>query len=256
MLMLLGLMLLGVGRPRQDGDDRGQDSGCNSHDTSSVSIIRFYPTASPRHMIWIMSDIFSALELAVGPSGVSTVSLAPQQALFRQDDPTRGMFLLRSGRVDLMRHTASGVAARIHAARAGETFAEASLYSDRYHCDAVAVSASEAIQFHKGAVLAALARQPELASALSHHLAASLREARRRLELLFVTPLSDRLFLRLADLADDDGTMPPRTAMKAVAEDIGATPEATYRALADLERQGRLDRVGRGKVRLRTAPQA
>ncbi len=221
-----------------------------------MSIIRFYPTASPRHMIWIMSDVFSAIELAVGPSGVSTVSLAPQQALFRQDDPTRGMFLLRSGRVDLMRHTASGITARIHAARAGETFAEASLYSDRYHCDAVAVSASEAIQFHKAAVLAALARQPELASAMSHHLAASLRETRRRIELLFVTPLSERLHQRLADHANSDGALPPHTTTKTIAEEIGATPEATYRALAQLERQGRVERVRCGTIRLRAIPRS
>lgn len=70
-------------------------------------------------------------------------SLTAGAALFRQGDTSFGIFLLVNGRIRLQRITPDGAAVSIHLARPGELFAEASLFSERYHCDAVAEVGSE-----------------------------------------------------------------------------------------------------------------
>ena len=50
--------------------------------------------------------------------------------------------LLRDGRADLVRHTGHGLRLILHSRGAGQILAEASAWSDVYHCDAVASAAS------------------------------------------------------------------------------------------------------------------
>jgi CRP-like cAMP-binding protein len=52
----------------------------------------------------------------------------------------------RSGTVRLLRHGGQGEEVVLHNARLGEFFAEASLDSARYHCDADASEPSELLQ--------------------------------------------------------------------------------------------------------------
>jgi CRP/FNR family transcriptional regulator, dissimilatory nitrate respiration regulator len=202
-------------------------------------------------MIRIMFDVDSAFLDAFAPKDIRDQILAPGEVLFRQDDKPGGLFMITEGRIDLVRHTAAGAMVRIHSARAPATFAEASLFSDKYHCDAVARTHSTVRCFSKRAVFSELERRPELARAFSAYLARALREARRLIELRSVNPLSERLYLRLQEHAGDDGRLPASITIKAIAEEIGATPEASYRALAELERIGRVRRRGRRYVQVR-----
>lgn len=170
--------------------------------------------------------------------------------LFHQGDRPIEVFALQTGWVDLMRWTASGSTVRIHAAGPGEMLAEASLFAETYHCDAVARDDVAAICFEIAAVLDACKDAPSLSFAVMQHLATSLRDARRRIELRSINPLANRLETRLAEIADAGGVLPETLIMKDVAAEIGATPEATYRALAELIRQGRMLREGRARFRL------
>lgn len=203
-------------------------------------------------MIAIMSSILSDLSAALPAASRVPRRVAPGATLFRQGERPLSLYLLREGRVDLMRWTADGTAVRLHSARPGETVAEASLFSDSYHCDAIARSASLVVAFELEAVRRACEGDPALAFALMRHLALSLRDARRIIELRSVTPLTRRLRARLSDLADAGGALPAGLRMKDVAAEIGATPEATYRALAALVAAGDLERRGRGRFRLPT----
>ena len=161
-----------------------------------------------------------------------------------------GFFLLERGAIDLMRWTEAGAAVRIHAAVSGETFAEASLFSNSYHCDAIARHASTVVRFARSEALETIRTNPEFAIALTTHLSHALRDARRIIELRSVNPLTERLYLRLADIADGAGHLPEGKEIKAVAEEIGATPEACYRALKELEKWGKITRPKRGTIRL------
>lgn len=198
-----------------------------------------------------MFDIDAAFLDAFAPKDVQDRVLAHGEVLFRQDDKSRGLFLATEGCIDLVRHTPAGATVRIHAAKAPATFAEASLFSDVYHCDAVARTPAAVRCFPKRAVFAVLEQRPELARAFSAYLARALRDARRLIELRSVTPLGERLYLRLQEHAGDDGRIPAATSVKSIAEEIGATPEASYRALAELERKGRVRRIGRRNLQVR-----
>lgn len=202
-------------------------------------------------MILIMFDIDAAFLDAFARKDVRDQVLAPGEVLFRQDDTSRGLFLVTEGQIDLVRHAPAGATVRIHSAKAPGTFAEASLFSDVYHCDAIAQSQSTVRSVSRRAVFSVFERRPELAQAFSAYLARALREARRLIELRSVHPLSERLYLRLQEHAGEDGRVPSSATIKSVAEEIGATPEASYRALAELERAGRVRRLGRGHVQVR-----
>ena len=69
--------------------------------------------------------------------------------VFLQGDKTHGMFAVMDGKVQLQRHTQARVMVITHTAKIGETFAEASLFSDHFHCDAVAIEASRIVRFYR-----------------------------------------------------------------------------------------------------------
>lgn len=211
-----------------------------------------YRVDAHSNMIAIMSvsDFFDALEQACPPGSARRVALTPGQALFRQDDTPPGLPFLLGGRIDLVRHTEAGDQVRIHVARPRETFAEASIYAERCHCDAVAAVPSHLRLLPKACVLGAFEASPDLARTFSQHLATGLMKARRLLELRAITPLTARAYARLSELANAEGALPPGTMLVSLATDLGVTPPALYRALAALERQGKLTRPKRGEVRL------
>ncbi|MFC3613016.1 Crp/Fnr family transcriptional regulator [Lutimaribacter marinistellae] len=203
-------------------------------------------------MIVIMSaqEFLDRLEQACQSAGARSVVLEPGQSLFRQGDNPPGLPFLTDGRIDLLRHTETGRSVRIHVARAGETFAEASIFAETCHCDAIAAEASQLRLLPKRLVLEAFETQPGLGHIFSLHLAQSLMTARRLLELRAITPLTERFLARLSDLGDATGALPRDTSLISIAADLDVTPPALYRAIAALEKRGVLTRPERGWVRL------
>ncbi|MDQ0315234.1 Crp/Fnr family transcriptional regulator [Amorphus orientalis] len=199
------------------------------------------------------SAFFSKLEAACMPEKSRIVRMQAGDVFFRQGDATPGLSMVVEGRVDLLRTTDAGQQVRIHVGRAGETFAEASLYSETCHCDAVAAAPTQLRLLPRPAVLRAFERSPELSQDFAAHLALSLMRARRLLELRAMTPLTERVLARLADLVDADGTLPPDQSLRSIADDLGVSGPALYRTIAELARRGSLVRPARGRVRLLSA---
>ncbi len=63
--------------------------------------------------------------------------LQPGEALFRQGDRTVAIFEVKEGRLRLICHTIDNHPVSLHTGPVGELFAEAALFAERYHCDAV-----------------------------------------------------------------------------------------------------------------------
>lgn len=210
-------------------------------------------SAARSNMIAIMSaqEFFARLEQACLPGSARSIALEPGQSMFRQGDDPPGLPFVIDGRIDLLRHTETGRSVRIHVARTGETFAEASIFAERCHCDAIAAEPSHLRLLPKRSVRFAFAAQPELAQVFSLHLAQSLMTSRRLLELRAITPLTERALARLSDLTDATGMLPRETTLMSIAADLDVTPPALYRAIATLEARGLLERPARGRVRLR-----
>jgi CRP-like cAMP-binding protein len=169
--------------------------------------------------------------------------------LFRRGDKATGVFFLAAGRLRMQRATPDGGAVSVHAARPGELFAEASLFADRYHCDAVAETACEVWHYPKGALTTHLQGDPAALWQFAAELARSLHRLRQRYELKQTRAAPERVlqYLRLA--CDADCVFRPKGAWKEVAAELGLTHEAFYRALATLEKQGRIVR-GEGELQL------
>ncbi|MBF0334824.1 MAG: Crp/Fnr family transcriptional regulator [Alphaproteobacteria bacterium] len=183
---------------------------------------------------------------------VKTRTLEAGELLFRQGDATFAMFSVESGRLRLLRHTACGGQVTIHVARPGESLAEPSLFSPAYHCDCVADTRSIVAVFPKQALMRAMADDPDLALRMMARLAGLVQTLRSRIEYRNVRSAKDRA-LRALMLAEPPGGGPFEIdgALKTLASEIGLTHEALYRALRDLEAEGRILRAGKAFTVLR-----
>lgn len=173
-------------------------------------------------------------------SAVRQRSVDRSESLFHQGDKTRGLFYLIEGAVQLNRISEAGHSVVMLKARAGDTFAEASLFHDRYHCDAVATESAQIIECSKEAVLMKYRIEPDFALALCSRLAIQIQQTRARLELLSIRSADVRVLQALGD-----GFL--RNSVKSFAEEIGLSPEVVYRSLASLVRRGKVRKLGYGE---------
>jgi len=169
--------------------------------------------------------------------------LACGETLFVQNSATAGLFYLVSGRIDLKRSTRTGHSVMIHRAYAGDTFAEASLFSSTYHCTATAVCEVLVIECRRSAISLLLNTDIEFAQSMASRFASQIQESRRRVELLSIRAADERILAALNDglLVEDITTF---------AEMIGLAPETVYRTLAQLSKAGAIDKTARGQYQL------
>ena len=133
----------------------------------------------------------------------------------------------------------------LHTARRGEFFAEASLFAETYHCDAVAVAPSRIRVYPKAKVMEALRTDPLLATAFMARLAHQLQELRARMELRSIRSARERVLQYLRLRADLDGrSIAIEGQLQDIAAEIGITREALNRTLATLEAEGFITREG------------
>lgn len=170
------------------------------------------------------------------------------EALFRLGDKPLSFYEVIAGRVRLSRVDRSGREVILYIAGAGETLAEASLYSPAYHCDAIASTAATVRAYPKAALLAAFAKDRNAAQAFTATLARQVMNLRTRIEQRNIRSARDRVRHYLTVNADA-GIVTLRGTLKDLTSEIGLTHEALYRTLAALERAGEIRR-SRGKIAL------
>ena len=169
--------------------------------------------------------------------------LAANEPLFHQGEPAAALYLVEAGRLRLVRRTVDDRLVNLHTAGAGEMFAEAALFSDRYHCDAIAAVPSRVRVIPKATLRAALHADIDFFEAFTARLARQLQAVRVRLELRNVRSARQRMLQYLALSAGPDGrTVTLDGPLQDMAADLGLTREAFYRTLAALEAQGALVR--------------
>jgi CRP/FNR family transcriptional regulator, dissimilatory nitrate respiration regulator len=172
------------------------------------------------------------------------------ETLFHLGDKSSGLYQVIAGRVRLTRIDRSGRETVLYIAGAGETLAEASLFSPTYHCDAIASTEAVVRIYPKAAVLEAFAKDSKAAQAVTATLAHQLMGLRTRLELRNIHSARERVRHFLALNAGADGrTIELRGTVKDLAVELGMTHEALYRTLAALEKAGEIRRM-RGKIAL------
>ena len=177
-------------------------------------------------------------------------ALKAGETLFHLGDRSIGFYEVLSGRVRLVRVDRAGHEIVLHVANAGDTIAEASLYSPAYHCDAIASTAASVRLYPKDAILGALARDRKAAQAFAAGLARQVMSLRTRIEQRNIRSARERVRHFLALNAGADGrTVILQGTGKDLAAELGLTHEAFYRTLAALESGGEIKR-GRGRITL------
>lgn len=171
--------------------------------------------------------------------------------LFRQGDPSTGFYVVQHGAVNVHRVNAAGKEQVIHVFRPGESFAEATLATDRgYPADARAVEPSQVLHVQKAGFVALLRRQPELALRMLAAMSLHLRTLVGQLDDLTLkdveTRLANWLVKRCPDATSQQPTKVCLTMTKRVlAAEIGTVSETLSRTLAKLREQGLVEVSGR-----------
>lgn len=176
-------------------------------------------------------------------------ALRSGEVLFRQGDRASAIFEVEQGRLRLLRHTIDNRPVPLHTARPGELFAEAALFADRYHCDAVAVSDSRVRAYSKRALLAAFRNDAALGERFMAVLAHQIHALSNRLEERNIRSARERVLNRLVLAADPvDRRVAVEGTLMDLAAELGLTHEALYRTLAALEKDGTIARTRSGIV--------
>lgn len=176
-------------------------------------------------------------------AAIRLIPTSTGDVLFRQAEPTKGLYRVQRGCVNLRRITVAGDALTLHRATAGNFFAEASVFSDHYHCDAVCAEGGTVQHISKVAVLDQLSKEKDFALAFTALLAKQVQSYRFLLEITAIKSAEERV-LAAVSAGYLDG------AVTEFATRIHLTQEVCYRALRALCNQGRLTQVGRGKYQL------
>ena len=154
--------------------------------------------------------------------------LAEGELIFRRDFAVTHMFWMHRGTANLVRYLTTGAPSLLHQAKSGAILAEASAYSDVYHCDCLALTDTKVAALPKSAFLAAMRNDADLAEKWAAHLAHSVQSARARAELRSLKTVKDRLEAWISL----HGDLPDKGHWHSLANDLSVSPEALYRELA------------------------
>ncbi len=172
--------------------------------------------------------------------------LARREYAFRQGERARAVFFVLEGEVQLCRVGRRGERLILHRARPGEYFAEAALWSERYHCDAVAARPVRLLAIPAAKFREALRRDAELAERWIALLSRQLQGARARAERAALTGAEERIRHYLATHgAGPGGAVELRGSLKDLAAELGLAHETLYRTLARMQKAGSIERAGK-----------
>lgn len=170
------------------------------------------------------------------------LAAAAGKTLFRAGGRPLAMYYVLDGEVRLIRRSAGGGESILQRTRRGP-LAEASLYSSRYHCDAVVFSSARLLRFPRPLFLQTIDDDPLFRTAWITHLASEVRRARAQSERLSLKSAAERVLHYIA-CEGRGGVLRLEQTRKDWAAELGLSHEALYRTLATLQRNGNLQISG------------
>lgn len=174
---------------------------------------------------------------------VSSVEMEKGEWVFRYGDAVNAVYRVLKGEICLTRFSPEGSEIVLHRAREGDFLAEASLFASYYHCDAVCTRAGRYLRLPADAMRQCLASAPDFAMGWIATLSGCLRKQRASQERLNLKSLRMRVIHYLVDQGKAGRVELDQPVIRWAAE-LGASHEALYRTLAEMEREGLLQRQG------------
>ena len=170
-------------------------------------------------------------------------SLEKDEYLFHEGDPAQGFYVVQRGSINIHRVNAAGKEQMIHVFRAGDSFAEVALATERgYPADARALEPSQVLLIQKIGILALLKRQPELALRMLGSMSSHLRVLVGQLEDLTLKDVETRLANWLVKRCPDPQSETPVSieltmTKRVLAAELGTISETFSRTLAKFREQ-------------------
>ena len=204
------------------------ENGESSQNVAHGKLLLLSPCHAARfpHMIGIMQN---QIEHFFRKYSAPEMVFEPGQNLFHQGDPVRTVHYIVSGRAQLARHQIDGQSLVFQRASAGAVLAEASLFSDFYHCGAMAETVVHTLPVKQSVLRHALVTEPEFALAITRHMAHEIQKTRLQAEVLSLKTVAGRLD---AWTVWQNRPLPTKGEWKILASQIGVSPEALYREMA------------------------
>ena len=177
--------------------------------------------------------------------------------LFSPGDAVLGFYAVLNGSIRVFRGSAKGKEITLEIVGAGSTFAEASLFTDRYHCYAEVLKDSTVFLIRKEAFLEMIQTNIQFASTWIHILSLEVIRLRQRIEELTLKSPKIRIvsyILLLVEMQNSTSIVLPAH-RKSIATLLDMTHETFYRASKELENDGlvhfteqRVEIVNRAKM--------
>ena len=183
-----------------------------------------------------MLDIFN------GKLKSKTIYLKKDETLFLQGIVVESIFVVKKGRVKLIRDTEDGVAILIHTAYTNEFFAEASLFSDKYHCHCIADCACEITVYAKTEILQYIQKNSQMMMNFLKMLTSQVRDLRFINELKSIKSAENRVLNYLQHSANSKNEVKFTSSLKDISQKIGLAHETFYRVLASLIADNKITR--------------
>lgn len=177
-------------------------------------------------------------------------ALGSGETLFHQGDPASTYYLLQSGAVRLVQHTADGKDVTIATFGTGDLIGLlVTLHTDPYPATAQVLTDSVAITFGSGAIWDVINQHAPLAVRVLHLMGSRLHEAHDRIRELSVERVQQRIARSLVRLASKVGVKQPdgsiyldlRLSRQDLAQMNGTTLETVSRTLTSWQKAGIVD---------------
>lgn len=171
------------------------------------------------------------------------IKIKKGESLFQQGDTIENLYFIVSGKIKLIRDTIDGNPVLLHMGHESEPLAEASLFSDSYHCSAIAESACELKTIKRHTILDFLEENPAAMMNLLAIFARQVRDLRTINEIKNIRSANERILSYLRCNIDINKELMLTQTLKDIAHRVGLTHETFYRELKKLEEAKVLQRM-------------
>ncbi|BAO44932.1 Crp/Fnr family transcriptional regulator [Thiolapillus brandeum] len=169
------------------------------------------------------------------------ISLEKGERLFLTGDKVMGIYYVIEGELKALRSMMEGTEVVMMRSEAGNYFGESALAIDTYVCDALCTKSARVMFLPREALTEAM-KDLSFVTGFTLSLAKNVRRQCSRYERLRLKKSKDRLLHFLTCESDDNGEINWHSSLIEFAAELAIEPETLYRILAELEREGSIER--------------
>ena len=170
----------------------------------------------------------------------------PREFIFMEGDPSLWLYIVKSGRVKILKHSRAGKDVVLELLGPGEIFGGVAVLEKRpYPATAQAMETADVLKIPRDPLLALSERHPSIVKEMALMIGRRLRAAHESVKSLAVEPVEVRLAATLMRLADREGKpsrgnveLPYHLTRQSLADMAGTTVETTIRIVSRWLKEG------------------